>query len=184
MAINEPRINKVVVDLVRTAITGLPEDLLSRTAVSSPLDADRDYRLASALLQEARQLRDDLILHAGTHVKIYGQAAYEEVCRTNRSKIEALEEQTAALETVIHAPNIAQLTLLLRRVHELGFETFWNAASASEKRTMISMIVARIVMVELTIKVVEQVVVEQQSWLAEYVILPESIDLPYRMKFS
>ena len=117
-------------------------------------------------------------------MKIYGQAAYEDVCRANRSKIEALEEQTAALEIVIHAPNIAQLTPLLRTVHELGFETFWNAATATEKRTTISMILARIIVVEPTIKVIEQVLVEPQGWLNEYVKLPESMSLPYRMKFA
>ena len=33
-------------------------------------------------LQEARQLRNDLILHASTRVKINGQAVYEQVAGT------------------------------------------------------------------------------------------------------
>ncbi len=119
-----------------------------------------------------------------THIAIYGQEIYEDVCRTNRSKIDALEEQTSALEAAIHAPNFAQLTPLLRTVQELGFEIFWNAATATEKRTMISIILAKVIIIEPPKKVIEQVFVEPQGWLSEYVILPESIDLPYRMKFS
>lgn len=180
MAIHEPKINKVGFDLVRQAVMALPEKLLDRRVAGSQGEADREYRVALSKFEEVRKLREDLILHAATHVKIYGQAAYEQVCLANRQQIDELEQRVAELEEVIHAPNLARLMPLLQSAHVMGFDAFWEAATVIEKRTMIAMVVARLVLVEPERRLVEEVVVEPQSWLGEYLALPERVRLPGR----
>ena len=157
---------------------------VKRGATPDDGKTDWEYRQAVSHLQEARQLRNDLILHAATLVKIYGQSVYEDVCTANRAKIEALEEQVLVIDAVIRAPNLSRLTPLLKTVHELGFQAFWDAATVIEKRTMISTILARIVIVEPTERYIEEAIVEPQAWLAEYITLPERVSIARRTKWE
>lgn len=181
MAISEPKINQVGYDLVKQAILALPQQLLSRRGSADQSKTEQEYRLTMNQLHEARQVRDDLILHSSTHIRIYGQEAYEEVCRQNKSRLDKLEEHTARLQEQLRAPALTLLTPLLNSVHTLGFETFWNAATIPERRIMIGAVIDRLTLVEPSGRYIKEVIVYPQDWLAEYVSLPERVTMPLRV---
>lgn len=134
--------------VIQESLAAIPGEILTRPKAGVDRTAiRRDYDAAQTRLRAAEEEARELGAHGSLIIKHYGAGHYEQSLARNAAEITEAKRVAEELRARLLEPEPEAVRPVLMALRAVGFQAFWEEASAAERRALALVIIRRMTVI-------------------------------------